>query len=143
MHSRCCWPPESANADFLSLSLTSSQSAACAQRLLDDVVEALALPDDARPERDVVVDRLRERVRLLEHHADPAAHLDRVDVGARRGLAVVRESARATSAPGMRSFMRLNERSSVLLPHPDGPMSAVMRCACTSSETPSTATTPE
>ena len=29
MHRRCCWPPESACADCLSLSLTSSQSAAC------------------------------------------------------------------------------------------------------------------
>ena len=28
MHSRCCCPPESANADFFSLSLTSSHSAA-------------------------------------------------------------------------------------------------------------------
>ena len=28
MHSRCCWPPESARPDCLSLSLTSSHSAA-------------------------------------------------------------------------------------------------------------------
>ena len=32
-----------------------------------------------------------------------------------------------TSAPAMRSFMRLNVRRNVLLPHPDGPMSAVIR----------------
>ena len=38
--------------------------------------------------------------------------------------------------------MRLNERSSVLLPQPDGPISAVMRYRDTSIETPSTATEP-
>ena len=89
MHSRCCWPPESANADCFSLSFTSSQSAALDERLLDDVVETLALAGDAGPERDVVVDRLRERVRALEHHADAAAHLDRVDVRAVEVVAVV------------------------------------------------------
>ena len=39
--------------------------------------------------------------------------------------------------------MRLNVRRKVLLPQPDGPISAVMRRAKTSSVTPSTATTPE
>ena len=39
--------------------------------------------------------------------------------------------------------MRLNERSSVLLPQPDGPISAVMRRRATSIETPSTAGEPE
>src|SRR5262249_17294237 len=36
---------------------------------------------DARAEGDVVVDRLRERVRFLEHHADTAAQLYGVDLG--------------------------------------------------------------
>ena len=37
-------------------------------------------------------------------------------------------SVRAT---GIRSFMRLNERSTVLLPQPDGPISAVILRGCT------------
>ena len=94
--------------------------------LLDDVVEVLAPALDARTERDVVVDRLRERVRLLEHHADAAAHFDRVDLGRVQVVAVIRGSSRAPRRPATRSFMRLNERSSVLLPQPDGPISAVM-----------------
>ena len=32
----------------------------------------------------------------------------------------------STRAPAMRSFMRLKQRISVLLPHPDGPISAVI-----------------
>ena len=35
-------------------------------------------------------------------------------------------------APGTRSFMRLSQRRTVLLPLPDGPMSAVMRFGATS-----------
>ena len=79
MQSRCCWPPESESALFFSRSLTSSQSAAPLQRPLDPLVEALLQAEDARRPGDVVVDRLRERVRLLEDHPDPAAHLDRLD----------------------------------------------------------------
>ena len=52
-----------------------------AQRPLDDLVEARPCePGHLRAVGDVVVDRLRERVRLLEHHADAAPHLDRVDL---------------------------------------------------------------
>ena len=85
MQSRCCWPPERPSAFFFSRSLTSSQSAACAQRLLDAIVEAFLPPEHAGPEGDVVVDRLRERVRLLEDHPDLLPHLDGVDVLSRRG----------------------------------------------------------
>src|ERR1700742_2535975 len=70
-----------------------------AQRELDDLVEALLVADavDARPVGDVVVDRLGERVRLLEDHADLAAHGDR-----RHVLAVQRRAAvpHVTLAPG-------------------------------------------
>ena len=38
----------------------------------------------------------------------------------------VRVAAADDRAPGMRSFMRLKQRSSVLLPHPEGPMTAVI-----------------
>ena len=126
MQSRCCWPPDMPNAFVLSRSLTSSQSAPRRSALLDDLVHVALHAEHARAERDVVVDRLRERVRLLEHHPDPLAHLDRVDVGAVEVLAVV-EDLPSTRAPGIRSFMRLRQRISVLLPQPDGPISAVMR----------------
>ncbi len=41
----------------------------------------------------------------------------------------------STRAPGMRSFIRLKERSSVDLPQPLGPMNAVISFLKTSSET--------
>jgi hypothetical protein len=41
----------------------------------------------------VVVDRLRERVRLLEHHPDPASHLDGVDLGIVEVYTVVQDLA--------------------------------------------------
>src|ERR687896_2095364 len=60
-----------------------------AERALDDLVHAALHPEHARAEGDVVVDRLGERVRLLEDHADPLAHLDRVDLLRVEVLAVV------------------------------------------------------
>ncbi len=104
-------------------SLTSSHSAAPAQRRLDDLVERPRLrADDAGAVGDVVVDRLRERVGLLEHHADAAADLDRVDVGAVEVVAVVEDACPRRGRRGSRSFMRLRQRSTVVLPQPDGPM---------------------
>ena len=41
-----------------------------------------------------------------------------------RAAAVVHVSL--DTAPGTRSFMRFNVRSTVVLPHPDGPMKAVI-----------------
>src|SRR5262245_61922422 len=63
------------------------------QRAFDALVEALAHAEHPRPPRDVVVDRLRERIRLLEHHPDPAAHRGRIDAGAIDVLAVVEDLA--------------------------------------------------
>ena len=63
------------------------------ERALDALVEALLHAEDARAERDVVVDRLGERVRLLEDHADAAANLDRVDVRAVEVAVVVEHLA--------------------------------------------------
>ena len=42
-------------------------------------------------------------------------------------------------ADGTRSFIRLKHRSTVLLPHPDGPMMAVTSLAPMSQLTPATA----
>ena len=94
------------------------------QRALDALVQVLLHPEHARPVGDVLVDRLDERIRLLEDHADQPANLHRIDAAAVQVLTVVEDLA-ATSAPGMRSFMRLKQRMYVLLPHPDGPMKAV------------------
>ena len=81
MHRRCCWPPESESPELSSRSLTSSQIAArrsaCLDFFLDPHVRAHAA--DAQAIRHVLEDGLRERIRLLEHHADPHPHLDRVD----------------------------------------------------------------
>src|SRR5918999_233116 len=63
------------------------------ERALDDLVHAPLHAEHARAEGDVVVDRLRERVRLLEDHADPLAHLDGVHIGAVQILAVIENLA--------------------------------------------------
>ena len=65
-------------------------------------------------------------------------HLDRVDLGTANILPMV-ENLALDPAPGIRSFMRLMQRSTVLLPHPDGPMSAVIWCFGTSKVTSVTA----
>jgi hypothetical protein len=101
-----------------------------AQRVLDDLVQLVlvVLAVDARPVGDVVVDRLGERVRFLEDHADAPAHGDRRDI-----LAVQRDPAVINFAfhagPATRSFMRLKARSTVVLPLPDEPMNAVISCS--------------
>ena len=64
-----------------------------AQRLLDRLVEVVLAAEDARAEGDVVVDRLRERVRFLEDHPDQLADLDRVDARPVEVLAVVEQLA--------------------------------------------------
>src|SRR3712207_8828107 len=59
-----------------------------------------------RPVGHVVVDRLGERVRLLEDHADPAAYLDRVDVVVVDVLAVVgHRSEEHTSELQLRQYL--------------------------------------
>ena len=93
MQSRCCWPPERPSADLLQPVLDLVPERRPLERPLDALVQVALHAEHPRPERDVVVDRLRERVRLLEDHADPAAHLDRVDVGRVEIGAVVEDVA--------------------------------------------------
>ena len=59
------------------------------QRLLDAPVKVVLHPEDPEAVGDVVVDRLRERVRPLEYHADAAPNLDRIDVASVEVDAVV------------------------------------------------------
>ena len=63
------------------------------EAFLDEVVHIRLDVIDAGPVGDVVVDRLRKHVRLLEDHADLPANLDRIDVRAVDVDAVVREQA--------------------------------------------------
>src|SRR5258706_7491311 len=70
------------------------------QALLDDLVELRAHTHavDARAVRHVLVDRLRERVRLLEHHADAPAQREHVDLGPEHVLVVEQDLARDAHA---------------------------------------------
>jgi hypothetical protein len=54
---------------------------------------ALGQPMDARSVSDVLIDRFRERVRLLEHHADAGAQFDHIDVLVVDVLVVERDPA--------------------------------------------------
>ena len=132
-HRRCCWPPE-------------RLAPGAAQAFLDLVPQRRLAQARSRrsgrapaPERDaierqarghVVLDRHgRKRRRLLKHHPDPPPHLHRIDARRRRcpsRRAALRPSARA---PGTTSCIRLRHRTSVDLPHPEGPMIAVITFA--------------
>src|SRR5690606_29557167 len=59
-----------------------------AQRALHEIIHVPAESVDPRTVRDVVVDRLRERVRLLEHHADAAPYVDGIHTRSVQVLAV-------------------------------------------------------
>ena len=75
---------------------------------------------------DVVVDRhRRERVRLLEHHADLAPRLGEATLGRSRCRRRRAAPGRPCGAPGISSCIRLRMRRNVDLPQPDGPISAV------------------
>src|SRR4051794_17089344 len=63
------------------------------QRFLHPLLEAAPEAEVAGRPGDVVVDRLRERVRFLENHPDSPPHLDPVDVGAVDVVAVVEDLA--------------------------------------------------
>ena len=95
MHRRCCWPPERLRPLAFSLSFTSFHSA---DRLSDDstrpsISRLGQLFVEADAEGDVVVDRHRERRRLLEHHADPGAQQIEVQVRRQNVLAVEQDFA--------------------------------------------------
>ena len=81
MHRRCCWPPDRPVPGLLEPVLHLVPQAGALQARAHDVIEigaAAGQAVDARAVGDVVVDRLRERVRLLEHHADAGAQLHHV-----------------------------------------------------------------
>src|ERR1700724_1038220 len=72
-----------------------------AQALLDRIAEsrsAVDQPIDAKAVRHVVEDRLRKRIGLLEHHADPASQLHYINIGA---AGVTAADAAPAVGPGM------------------------------------------
>ena len=135
--------PRQAERALLELVLDLVPQRRVLERLLDEVAEvAAAVAVDPRSVGDVVVDRLRERVRLLEDHPDPPADLGDIDLRASRGPRRGTVMLPLTRAPGVRSCMRFRARSTVVLPHPEGPMNAVISLAATSRLTSRTAVTP-
>ena len=126
MQSRCCWPPDMPNAFVFSRSLTSSQSAPRLQRPLDDLVH-VALHARARAGRRRCCRRSTSGTGSASGTPSrsacaPAPGRRRRRRGPRRG----RGSAPLTVGAGIRSFIRLRQRISVVLPQPDGPISAVI-----------------
>ena len=83
MHSRCCWPPDKPVPLSPSLSFTSSHRPHAAASSHAPLQIRLRFRDamDARTIGDVLVDRLRKRIRLLEHHADTRAQLHHIESG--------------------------------------------------------------
>ena len=82
MHRRCCWPPDRPVPGLCSRSFTSFHRPAFCR--LDSTISveiglALGQAVDARPVGDILVDRLGERIGLLEHHADAGAQLHHVE----------------------------------------------------------------
>jgi hypothetical protein len=78
---------------------------------------------DARAIGHVLEDRLRERVRLLEHHPDPGAQRHHVDGAVIDLLAVELDLAADTAAVSMVSFIRLMTAQ-------EGRLAAARRARC-------------
>ncbi len=127
MQSRCCWPPERPSARRLEPVLHLVPERRAAQRSSRHARRAPARSRAVDPQAvgDVVEDRLRERVRLLEDHADPAPQVDDVDAGLVDVACRPAGRSPRRARPGMMSFIRFRQRRNVDLPQPDGPMNAV------------------
>ena len=81
------------HARLLELVLDVVPERGAAEAALDELVHVALVAVDPRPEGDVLVDRLRERVRLLEDHPDAAADGDRIDRLREQVLAVEQDPA--------------------------------------------------
>ena len=103
MHRRCCWPPDSDSAEVDEAILHLIPQRRIAQRLFDFFLDAdlRAHATDAQPVGDVLEDRLRKGIGLLEHHADAHAHFDRIDV-ARHQIDVLGQQPDAALVAGAR-----------------------------------------
>jgi hypothetical protein len=83
MQRRCCWPPERPERVVGQAVLDLVPEGRLLEGALDALGDlALVLEAaDAQAVGDVLEDRLRERVRALEHHADAPPHRHGIDAG--------------------------------------------------------------
>jgi hypothetical protein len=121
MHSRCCWPPDRLLPLWVSLSPHLFPQRSLGQRPFDALVHFAAAKVFVQPhaERNVVVDRHRERRRFLEHHADLRTQQGHVLLPVEYVGAVEADLA-FRPLTGYSSYKRLNVRSNVDLPQPEG-----------------------
>ena len=126
MHSRCCWPPESAPPGLVEPIAHLPPQAGPLERLLDQCILVVATDvGQLQPGQHVVPDAHgRERVGLLEDHADAGPDCLGAHVGAVDVLAIEQDLA-VHGGPGTSSCIRLSRRRKVDLPQPEGPMRAV------------------
>ena len=129
MHSRCCWPPDSAEPGCLSRSRTSFHSPA---RVRDSSTSA-----SRSALRDLGAGELAARPARCRRSTSPGtgwasgrpcrSPCGRRSAGApgRRCPAPSSRTSPASAAPGTSSCIRLRMRRNVDLPQPDGPISAV------------------
>ena len=131
MHSRCCWPPESAPPGVPSRFFTSFHSPARSRQSLDDARPRAPRPRCAHARQ---LQAGRARCRRCSSPGTGSASgtpcRSAADLGrptACRGRCRRRRagSSPASEAPGTSSCIRLRMRRNVDLPQPDGPMSAV------------------
>ena len=126
MQSRCCWPPDRRSAGWSRVALHLVPQPGAAQCVARPARRApLARPAAsplAQRVGDVVEDAHRERVRLLEDHLTRGGAAPSPRSRRRPAPSSVMRPLRA--ALGVSSVRRLSERSSVVLPQPDGPISA-------------------
>ena len=130
MQRRCCWPPDMPKALSVEAVLDLVPERGAAQRRLDDLVH-VALHARGPAGRRRCCRRSTSGTGSASGRPSrcACAPATGVDVGAVEVLAVVERPARRPSRAGIRSFIRLRQRSSVDLPQPDGPMSAVISFA--------------
>ncbi len=78
MHRRCCCPPESASPERLQDVLDLVPQGGLAQGAFDQIVHVSLIAVNACSPGDVLVNRLRKRVGLLEDHPDALADCHRI-----------------------------------------------------------------
>ncbi len=112
MHKRCCWPPESAVPGDLQFVFDFIPQGRAAQALLDNLIERAFLDCARQPHAigHVLINRFRERVWPLKHHADASAHRNRVD-GQRRKFRRLVQLERTGYARGRHQIVHAVERA--------------------------------
>ena len=131
MQSRCCWPPERPSAELSQPVLHLVPQRRALRRLrLDPRLELAAVAHaEQRAARRRRCRRSTWGTGSARWNTMPTRRRSSTtSVPGGQHVHARRPRPARVRTPGIRSFMRLNERSSVLLPQPDGPMIAVMLC---------------